>query len=117
MKQLEIVDARGGDHVIAQGKVLKKVILERIAKYRDAYNAILTRMNNELPSKEAAIPLMVALTVEDTAVNEQTLFFKACIERARWLDAEIRALNTLGQTFVDEVTYRITVKDAARFGV
>lgn len=115
--KIEIIDARGGDHVIATGKVLRGMIMNRIGTYRDQYNSLMERMNNELPSKEAAIPLMIALHVGDGSVNERALMFRAFLDRAAWLDKEIRELNTLGQTFSAEATYRITVADAARFGV
>ena len=116
MKQ-EVIDARGGDHVLVQGKILRNLIRGRIGTYRDQYKALMERMNNELPDKAAAIPLMIALYIQDNSVNEQALFFRACIERAVWLDKEIRELNTLGATFTDDVVYRITVDDASRFGV
>ncbi len=117
MSKVEIIDARGGDHVISTGKILRTMIMNRIGTYRDQYNALMTRMNNELPSKEDAIPLMVALHVSDPSINERALMFRAFLERAAWLDKEIRELNTLGQTFSADQTYRISVADAARYGV
>jgi hypothetical protein len=117
MSKQEVIDARGGDHVLAEGKTLRSVIRNKIGVYRDQYNALMARMNNELPSKEDAIPLMIALHVNDASVNERVLFFRACVERAAWLDKEIRELNTLAQTFSEGGVYRLNVSDAARFGV
>ena len=117
MPKPEIIDARGGDHVIVEGKILRNMIKNRIGTYSDQYTALLSRMNNELPSKEDAIPLMVALFVGDPSVNERALMFRAFLDRATFLDKEIRELNTIGQTFDPTQTYRITVADAARFGV
>ncbi len=117
MTKQEVLDARGGDHVVAEGNKLRALIVNRIGVYRDQYNALLTRMMNELPSKEDAIPLMVALHVNDASINERVLMFRGFLERAAWLDREIRSLNTLGQTFSDKALYRITVEDAARFGL
>lgn len=117
MAKNEVIDARGGDHVLAEGKTLRLVIKNRLSTYSDQYAALMTRMNNELPSKEDAIPLMIALFVGDPSVNERALMFKAFLDRAAWLDKEIRELNTLGQTFDPTQVYRITVADAARFGV
>lgn len=117
MSKVEIIDARGGDHVVAEGKKLRAVILNRIGTYRDQYSALMARMNYELPSKEDAIPLMIALHVNDPSINERALMFRGFLERAAWLDKEIRELNTLGQTFSESGVYRISVTDAARFGV
>lgn len=118
MSKVEVIDARGGDHVIAEGKKLRLVIQNRIGTYRDQYSALMQRMLNELPSKEDAIPLMIALHLgNDGSVNERALMFRAFLERATWLDKEIRELNTIGATFTEAGVYRINVSDAARFGV
>lgn len=116
MKEQPIQDARGGDHVLAEGAVLKKLIRGTVGKYQDQHKAILDRMDNEMPDKKSAVALMVSLRTKD-ALTAQALFFQACIEKAAWLDEEIRSLTTLGQTFVDSAMYRITVADARRMGL
>ena len=115
--KIEVIDARGNDHVVASGEKLQKLLRAKVVEYRQQYEGLMTRMNNELPSKEAAIPLMIALHLSDASVNERTLMFRALIERACWLDKEIRQLTTLGSTFAATSVYKITVADAERFGV
>ncbi len=117
MPKQEVIDARGGNHVLVDGKVLRDLIRNRIDTYRDQYNALIVRMNNELPSKEDAVTLMIALHVNDHSINERALFFRGFVDKAAWLDKEIRELNTLGQTFTAGVLYQLSVTDAARFGV
>lgn len=117
MAKESIIDARGGDSVIIAGDKLRMIIRARIKAYQEEHEALLKRMNNELPDKETAITLMVALAVNDTTVKAQVLFFKACIDRAAFLDREIRALNTLGQTYADSQIYMVTVADCARYGL
>lgn len=116
MKETPIVDARGGDHVIAEGSVLRNLIRNTVGKYQDQHKAILDRMDNELPDKKSAVTLMVSLQTKDS-LNAQALFFQACIEKAAWLDEEIRSLTTLAQTFVESSLYRVTVADARRMGL
>lgn len=112
----EIIDARGSDHVIASGSTIRNLIRNTVGKYQDQYKAILDRMDNEMPDKKTAVALMVSLQ-SGRGLTANALFFKGCIEKAAWLDAEISALNTLGQTFQDGRTYRITMTDAQRMGL
>lgn len=112
----EVIDARGGDHVVAQGSTIRSLIRNTVGKYQDQYKAILDRMDHEMPDKKTAVALMVSLqSGRDLTAN--ALFFKGCIEKAAWLDAEISALNTLGQTFEAGRVYRITLADAQRMGL
>jgi len=115
MKQ-EIIDARGGDYITAQGDVLRKLIKERIHGLETSYKQLIERMNNEIPDKADAVTLMIALS-DNVSLNERALFFKACVERAAYFDREIRELNTLGQTFRSDAIYRITLSDAVRYGL
>ncbi len=117
MKPLEIHDARNGDHVITTGENLRQFIAARVKVLQEQYEQLLARMNNELPNKEDAVSLMVALQVADHTVNDRALMFKAFIERAAWLDKEIRALTTLGISYSKGETYRLNVEDLKRFGV
>lgn len=117
MSKVEIIDARGGDHVLVQGAVIQNVIRNRIGILQDKYKALMARMTNELSSKEAAIPLMIAMALDDNSLNENARFFKSCVEQGAWLDKEIRELTTIGQTFMKDGSYRITIADAARYGV
>lgn len=117
MSKLEVIDARNNDHMLADGAKLKALIVNRIGTYQDQYQAILKRMLTELPSREEAVSLMVALQVNDNSLNERALMFKAFIDRAVWLDNEIRALTVWGSTFSSGQVYRITVDQAARLGV
>lgn len=113
----EIVDARGGENVLTDGTKLRNLLRGRIKSYQEQYDQLLNRMNNELPTKEAAVTLMIALEVNDSTVNAQVLFFQACIAKAAWLDKEIRQLTTIGQALQDGVAYMITIQDAARYGL
>jgi hypothetical protein len=117
MSGKEIIDARGADHVLVEGKTIRNVIRNRINEYQGQYKKLLERMNYELATKEDAVLIMVAMSVNDRSLTENTMFFRACVDRAAWLDKEIRALNTIAQTFAEGMSYRITVTDAARFGV
>lgn len=112
----EVIDARTGDHILADGKRLRLIIKEKIHGLEDAYKALLLRMNNELQTKEEAVTLMVALHTS-AALNEKALFFRACVERAAYLETEIKELNTIGQSFMESAVYKITLQDAMRFGV
>jgi predicted ester cyclase len=114
--KVEIIDARGGDYVTAQGKVLRMLIKERIHGLETSYKQLVERMNNEIPDKADAVTLMIALA-DNVALNERALFFKACVERAAYFDREIRELNTLGQTFREDAVYMLTVQDAIRYGL
>lgn len=112
----EIIDARGGDYVLADGRRLRMLLKEKIHGLEESYKNLLLRMNNELQTKEEAVTLMVALN-SNISLNEKALFFKACVERAAFLEREIKELNTLGQSFMEGAVYKITIQDAVRFGV
>lgn len=114
--KVEIIDARGGDYITAQGKALRSLIKERIHGLETSYKLLVDRMNNEIPTKQDAVTLMIALS-DNVALNERALFFKACVERAAYFDREIRELNTLGASFRDDAVYQITLKDAIRYGL
>lgn len=114
--KMEVIDARAGDHILADGKRLRVIIKEKIHGLEEAYKTLLLRMNNELQSKEEAVTLMVALQAS-SALNEKALFFKACVDRAAYLEREIKELNTIGQSFMEGAVYKITLQDAVRFGV
>ncbi|NBU69939.1 MAG: hypothetical protein EBS53_00590 [Bacteroidetes bacterium] len=114
--KVELIDARGGDYITAQGQVLRKLIKQRIQDLETAYRRLVDRMNNEIPDKSDAVTLMIALS-DNVALNERALFFKACVERAAYFDREIRELNTLGQSFREDAVYQITLKDAIRYGL
>lgn len=112
----EVIDARGGDYVLADGRRLRNLLRERIHGLEESYKALIVRINNEIQSKEEAVTLLVALS-SSLPLNEKALFFKACVERAAWIEKEIRELNTLGQSFMEAAVYKITLQDAVRFGV
>lgn len=114
--KVELIDARNADYIVAQGKILRTLIKERIHGLQTSYKALVERMNNEIQNKEEAVLLMIALR-ETVGLNEKALFFKACVERAAFLEAEIKDLNTLGQSFREDALYQITLKDAVRFGL
>jgi len=116
MKEAPILDARGGDHVEAEGQALRDIIRNRVGLYQDQYKALLDRMDLEMPDKKTAVALMVSLA-GDASLTANALFFKACIEKAAWLEKEIRALTTLGQSFSPTRVYRITLADAQRMGL
>ena len=101
---------------MADGRRLRLLIKEKIHGLEESYKSLLSRMNNELQTKEEAVTLMVALN-SDVALNEKALFFKACVERAAYIEQEIKQLNTLGQSFMESAVYKITLQDAVRFGV
>lgn len=113
--KVEIIDARGGDYMVVDGEKLLLLIRGKINGIHASYKSLLDRMNNELPSKEDAVTLMVAL-VSPVALNERALFFKACAERCAYFEKELRELNTLGASFAKGSQYRITLEDAVRYG-
>lgn len=115
--KIEIVDARNGDHFVVDGTKLRNLLIDKIGLYQAQYKQLLNRMLLELPDKESAIPLMVALHVGDHSINERALMFSAFLDRATWLDGEIRALTTVLASYRDGVTYRIDITQAARYGV
>ncbi len=114
--KVDLIDARGGDYIVAQGKIIRSLIKERIHGLQTSYKALVERMNNEIQNKEEAVLLMIALR-ENVGLNEKAMFFKACVERAAFLENEIKELNTLGQSFREDALYQITLKDAVRFGL
>jgi hypothetical protein len=112
----ELIDARGGDYIVAQGKIIRSIIKERIHGLQTSYKSLVERMNNEIQNKEEAVTLMIALH-DNIALTEKALFFKACVERSAFLENEIRELNTIGQSFREDALYQLTLKDAVRFGL
>lgn len=113
----EIVDARNGDYVIVTGEIIRKLLKDRISGLQSDLTRLLGRLNNEIPDKADAVGLMVSLAGDPRLLNERALFFKASLERAAFLEKEIRELLALGHTFSPGVTYRITVDDAVRYGL
>jgi hypothetical protein len=117
-KKLEIVDARGEDYVVFPGKLLRNLMRNKIGILNDELTRLMSRMNNEIPTKEAAVALMVTVAGDMKGANEAALFMKASIERALYLEGEIKALNVLAQCFYDDETpYHITVAQAQRYGL
>lgn len=116
MKTPEIIDARGGDYVTAQGDALRTLIKNRIAALQDDYRRLLDRIDYEIADKKDAVGLLIALAGGGD-INERAMFFKACLDKAARIEKEIRELNTLGASFRKDAIYRITIKDAERFGL
>jgi len=112
-----VVDTRDNDYIVFKGEYIRGAIRNKLNGLQTAYDALLIRMNNELPSKEEGILLMVALK-DNVALNERAMFFAACIERASYLQREIRELSTIGNTFSDAtVVYKLTLDQTVRYGL
>lgn len=112
-----IVDATQGDYVIAQGEILKGLIKRQIIALQERYERVNIRIAESIPDPRGVTALLIALRIADHSVNENTAVIRSLVDTAAWLDNEIRELNTIGQTFDPSSTYRITVKDARRFGL
>ncbi|NJL54168.1 hypothetical protein HC928_02630 [bacterium] len=118
MKKIDPIDARDGRHVVVLGRVLRKFIRERMSQLERDYQAILSRLNNEIPDKEDAVSLMVLLVAaDDRGLNERAMFARACAQRAAFIMTELSELATLGNTYEENESYVITTQDAIRYGI
>jgi len=103
----EIVDTTKGDYCVLPGEKIKQNIKHKTNALQIALDKLLSRMALEMPDTKTAIALMVTLH-GTRALNEQALFFKACIERAAELETQLAELNVFATTLVDNVNYRIS---------
>jgi len=107
-------------YLVASGEHIKACIFARIQnEIKQAYQANLNLLQEQIETKEEAIALMVSIydNVSTQHLSGKALFMKHALTKSSYLVNEIQFLEMFADNLASAAIYKITIEDAKRFGL